>query len=39
MSDGIVKNRCVFFIGGYDPKTPSEFFDRMAKELRRFEQT
>ena len=39
MSDGIVKTRCVFFIGGYDPKTPSEFFDRMAKELRRFEQT
>ena len=39
MSNGIVKNRCVFFIGGYDPKTPSEFFDRMAKELRRFEQT
>jgi hypothetical protein len=39
MSDGIVRNRAVFFIGGYDPKTPAEFFGRMAKELRRFEQT
>jgi pimeloyl-ACP methyl ester carboxylesterase len=31
--------RSVFLIGGYDPKTPAAFFDRLATELKRFEQT
>ncbi len=35
----MVKRRCVFFIGGYDPKTPEAFFDRLAREMRRFEAT
>ena len=37
--DMTVKNRAVFFIGGYDPKTAEGFFTRMQRELRRFEQT
>lgn len=32
-----VKRRAVFFIGGYDPKTPEAFFERMRKEIARFE--
>lgn len=32
-----VKRRAVFFIGGYDPKTPQAFFERMRKEIARFE--
>ena len=32
-----IKRRAVFFVGGYDPKTPAAFFDRMRKELARFE--
>ncbi len=34
-----VKRRCVFFIAGYDPKTPKAFFERMRREIRRFEKT
>jgi len=32
-----VKRRAIFFVGGYDPKTPKAFFDRMRKEIGRFE--
>ena len=32
-----VNRRAVFFVGGYDPKTPDAFFDRMRKEIGRFE--
>ena len=32
-----VKRRAVFFVGGYDPKTPEAFFGRMRKEIARFE--
>ncbi len=33
-----VKKRAVFFIGGYDPKSPESFFDRMDRELGRFQK-
>ena len=32
-----VRKRAVFFIGGYDPKTPAMFFGRLRKELSRFD--
>ncbi len=32
-----VQKRAVFFIGGYDPKTPTAFFDRLRKEISRFD--
>jgi hypothetical protein len=31
----IVHRRSVFLVGGYDPKTPKAFFERLAKELNR----
>ena len=31
-----VKRRAVFHIGGYDPKTPRAFFERLDKEARRY---
>src|SRR4051794_35440165 len=31
----IVHRRSVFLVGGYDPKTPGAFFDRLGKELNR----
>ena len=34
-----ISRRSVFFIGGYDPQAADVFFDRMAKELQRFEAT
>ena len=34
-----VRRRAVFHIGGYDPKTPRAFFERLDKEARRFEKT
>lgn len=36
MSNPVVR-RAVFFVGGYDPKSPSQFFSRMRKEAGRFE--
>ncbi|WP_062015400.1 alpha/beta fold hydrolase [Aureimonas sp. AU4] len=30
-----VRKRAVFFIGGYDPKTPDAFFERFQRELSR----
>ena len=35
----MIGRRCVFFIGGYDPKTPKAFFERLAREMRHFEAT
>jgi pimeloyl-ACP methyl ester carboxylesterase len=32
-----VQRRAVFFIGGYDPKTPDAFFKRLRKEISRFD--
>ncbi len=32
-----VKSRAVFFIGGYDPKSPDVFYTRMDRELGRFQ--
>ena len=32
-----VTNRAVFFIGGYDPKSPDAFYDRLDKEAGRYE--
>lgn len=32
-----VQRRAVFFIGGYDPKTPEAFFKRLRKEISRFD--
>ncbi|WP_343315701.1 lipase [Brucella sp. BE17] len=32
-----VQRRAVFFIGGYDPKTPEAFFSRLSKEISRFD--
>ncbi|HBQ32854.1 MAG TPA: lipase, partial [Ochrobactrum anthropi] len=32
-----VRRRAVFFIGGYDPKTPKAFFGRLNREIKRFE--
>jgi hypothetical protein len=34
-----VSRRSVFLIGGYDPKTAAAFFERLAREMKRFEQT
>jgi len=33
-----VKKRAIFYIGGYDPKSSDEFFDRLHRETSRFEQ-
>ncbi|MEP9388588.1 lipase [Mesorhizobium sp. KR9-304] len=35
----MIARRCIFFIGGYEPKTPKSFFERLAREMRRFEAT
>ncbi len=32
-----VKRRAVFFIGGYDPKSPDAFYERLDKEAGRYE--
>lgn len=34
-----VRSRCVFFIGGYERKTPKAFFERLAREMRHFQAT
>ena len=36
---GMIGRRCVFFIGGYDPKTPVAFFRRLSREMKLFETT
>ena len=33
-----IRRRGVFYIGGYDPKTPEAFFDRLDKERGRYEK-
>ncbi len=33
----IIQRRCIFFVGGYDPKSPAAFFERMKRELARFD--
>lgn len=33
-----ITRRAIFFVGGYDPKSPQAFFARMDKELVRFEK-
>ncbi|MFD0915453.1 lipase [Pseudahrensia aquimaris] len=33
-----VAKRAIFYIGGYDPKSPQAFFERLQKESRRFEE-
>ncbi|RFC69048.1 MULTISPECIES: lipase [Mesorhizobium] len=33
-----ITRRAIFFVGGYDPKSPQAFFTRMDKELARFEK-
>lgn len=38
MTDRTISQRGVFFIGGYDPKTPEAFFERLGKEIARFEK-
>jgi hypothetical protein len=35
----MIRRRCVFFIGGYEPKTPKAFFERLEREMRHFEAT
>jgi len=35
--DHPVRRRAIFFVGGYDPKTPEAFFSRLQRELARFE--
>ncbi|MEQ1940860.1 lipase [Mesorhizobium sp. VNQ89] len=35
----MIGRRCVFFIGGYDPKTPAAFFRRLSREMELFETT
>lgn len=37
--NGTISHRCVFFIGGYEPKTPTAFFERLAREMGHFEAT
>lgn len=37
MTTSPVKSRAVFFIGGYDPKSPEAFFKRLEREGQRFE--
>lgn len=39
MTHRMISRRGVFFIGGYDPKTPQAFFERLRREISRFEQT
>jgi hypothetical protein len=39
MNEKTIARRGVFFIGGYDPKTPGAFFDRLMREIARFEKT
>ncbi|MCJ8309960.1 MAG: lipase [Hyphomicrobiales bacterium] len=34
----IVRNRAVFFVGGFDPKSPTAFYHRMDRENGRFER-
>lgn len=33
----IIQRRCIFFVGGYDPKSPAAFFERMKRDLARFD--
>lgn len=33
----LVQRRAVFFIGGYEPKTPQAFFSRLSKQISRFD--
>lgn len=33
----MIKKRAVFFVGGFDPKSSTAFFDRMDREIARFE--
>lgn len=35
--DQSIKRRAIFFVGGYDPKSPAAFFQRLGKEIGRFE--
>ncbi len=35
---GEIKKRAIFFIGGFDPKSPHAFFDRLGRETKRFEE-
>ncbi len=37
-SDETVRKRAIFYVGGYDPKSDTAFFDRMDKESRRYEK-
>jgi len=32
-----VQRRAVFFVGGYDPKSPEAFFERLRREIARFD--
>lgn len=32
----VVRKRAVFFIGGYDPKSPDAFYDRLDRESQRY---
>ena len=34
--ENAVRRRGVFYVGGYDPKTPRAFFERLDKEARRY---
>jgi hypothetical protein len=34
-----VSRRSVFLVGGYEPKTADAFFERLAREMKRFETT
>jgi hypothetical protein len=36
---GMIRRRCVFFIGGYEAKTAKAFFERLQREMRHFEAT
>ncbi|MBX3596042.1 MAG: lipase [Rhizobiaceae bacterium] len=36
--ENIITKRAIFFVGGYDPKSPQTFFARMDKEIARFEK-
>jgi hypothetical protein len=35
----MIRSRCVFFVGGYEPKTPKAFFERLEREMGHFEAT
>jgi len=39
MAHRTISRRSVFFFGGYDPKTPEAFFQRLGREIARFERT